>query len=239
MLLFNSPEELLSEAQQVSSKAPQNLKESIEPYFVSRYFVAVYEARHGEIPIQVWNEYRNALDHLFRYLVSSENNTGQINSAHKHFLRAALDILKLHIHKTQESINKTVTALNPKVVKLVDNGEFITHLNKNISEATNLFERAKINDSRLGDDKNKNSSVLKDYLNAAFAFEKIGIEFNEKQYAIKNATTEYETIHGAGHKHSIKDGIFIHLIAAAIGALILSLYQSYPLILEYIASIKI
>jgi len=237
LLLFNSAEELLAEAKQVCFQAPENLKESIEPYFISRYFVAIYEARHGEIPIQVWNEYRNALDHLFRHLVSSESNSGQVSSAQKHFLRAALDILKLHIHKTQISINEIKKAVDPNALRLVDNGDFITQLNKDIPEAMDLFESAKINDSKLGDDINKNSSVLAEYLNAAFAFEHISIEINKKQHAIESAIHQYKNIHGIGHKHSIASGIFIHLMSAAIGAILVLVYKERSMILEFLISL--
>lgn len=237
MLSFDSPEDLLNKAKSVTSKAPPDLKESIEPYFVSRYFVAVYEARHGEIPIQVWNEYRNALDHLFRHLVNPSNGSTQINSAHKHFIRAALDILKLHTHRTQDSINKIKDTYDTRVLELVDNGEFIIKLNKSTANAIDLFEFAKISDSELGDDHNKNSAVLKKYLTAAFAFEDIGREIKKKTHSIEKAKNQYSTIHDSGHKHSVFSGIIIHLISAAIGSLITIAYQYHQSISNFAISL--
>lgn len=232
MISFKSPEDILNKAKSVTSKAPSNLKESIEPYFVS-----VYESRHGKIPIQVWNEYRNALDHLFRHLVNPDNGASQVDSAHKHFLRAALDILKLHTHKSQDSINKIKEDYDSRVLELVDNGEFIIRLNKSINNATELFEAAKISDSDLGDNHNKNSLVLKKYLTATFAFENINIEIKEKSHAIEKAKNQYNNIHDSGHKHSVFSGIVIHLISAVIGSLITLAYQNHSNIWNFVISV--
>ena len=67
--IFDTKEELLAEAQKQAQRVEEfNLKKATKLYFLARYFVAVYESRFSQIPIQVWNEYRNALDHYFRYL---------------------------------------------------------------------------------------------------------------------------------------------------------------------------
>lgn len=147
LLRFESTSEILEAARNVVSEAPEELRESIEPYFIARYFVTIYEVRKGEIPIQVWNEYRNALDHLFRHLVNQEkqlNDKSQIKSMQKHFLRAALDVLKLHIHRTQDYLKEQKHSHNPRMLALVDNGDFIKACNSSFRKAEKLFEDAKI-----------------------------------------------------------------------------------------------
>lgn len=237
---FSSTKEILSEAKNVVLSAPELLRNSIEPYFVSRYFVAIYEARNGEIPIQVWNEYRNALDHLFRYLVASdkqEEREGQIKSAQKHFLRAALDILKLHTHRTQDAIKGFRSDYSSTIFEMVDSGEFIKNFDKNVREAEKLYEDAKISDLSLGDDHLQNCSVLTKYLDAAFAFENLRIQTSQVEEKMQLAQKQHNLIHDKAHKHSFFEGIKIHLVAGAIGSLLTLAFQYKSLIVQYITSL--
>ena len=112
LMIYENKNDLLSAAEKQSSKVEKNYKHSTYLYFIARYFVSVYESRHGEIPIGVWNEYRNAIDHFFRFLTNEKgniNNQGvpcQLEKMEGHLQRAALDIMKILCHRTQENIKK-------------------------------------------------------------------------------------------------------------------------------------
>lgn len=217
--LFQSKEELFKEAENNISLAPEGLKNAIKFYYVSRYFVAIYESRYQEVPIQVWNEYRNALDHFFRHLTaggnleSLEDVTTHPKKMEGHLQRAALDVLKIFSHKSHDSVLTLKKEHNPKILKLVDNGLFIKNLNDEIHRATSLFELAKVSDSCLGNDSVKNNQVLEMYLDAAFAFDQLQCQIIDKTHDINHASEQYEQIHSHAHNHSFFQGITIHVVA--------------------------
>lgn len=242
-LRFHSSIEILEAAKTKVNQAPEILRDSIEPYFIARYFVAIFEARNGQIPIQVWNEYRNALDHLFRYLVDAEKDLAtksQIKSMQKHFLRAALDILKLHIHRTQDYLKEFSNKYNPRVLDLVDNGSFIKEYNRDLRNAEKLFEQAKIMDIELSDNHSDNSSVLIRYLDAAFASEKLREDIEQSIEKIAIAQSHYDGIDHKAHKHSFYEGVKIHLVASIIsflgGVLLTSMYHNYSSVFQGVKS---
>ena len=77
---INSKAELkqLAEAS-VSLVTQNNLKSSVYYYTIARYLVALFEAHSYSLPIQVWNEYRNSLDHLIRsFLTNDPSVTGNV-----------------------------------------------------------------------------------------------------------------------------------------------------------------
>jgi hypothetical protein len=223
---FECKEELLNEAEKTISLAPEGFKDSIKLYFIARYFVVIYESRYGEIPIQVWNEYRNTLDHFFRHLtaggtVGSEDDAkGHIKKMEGHLQRAALDALKIFSHKTHDSVEKLKEEHNPKILNLVDNGKFIQSINENLLNAEQLFEHAKVSDLELGSDNQKNDVVLGRYLDAAFAFDSLRITLINKAQDIQHARIQYNGIHDHAHKHSFWEGVKIHLMASFIGFLV-------------------
>ena len=86
--------------EQVGAVTDVNLQHSTRLYLYTRYFVVVFESRYGAIPIQVWNEYRNALDHFFRFQLDGGASEAQdhMQKMDGHLQRAALDILKIFCH---------------------------------------------------------------------------------------------------------------------------------------------
>jgi hypothetical protein len=247
---FESTQEILEAAKEIVLEAPEEFKESIEPYFVARYFVAVFEARNGQIPFQVWNEYRNALDHLFRHLVNREkqpHDFSQIKKMQNHFLRAALDVLKLHIHRTQDYLKNQKDSHSPRVLELVDNGVFIKEFNRDFRQAEQLFEEAKIHDINLGDNHSKNSSVLSRYLDVAFASERLRQKIDDAAEKIQTAQKQYDAINHSAHNHSFWEAIKIHMLShfiivligtLGLGSLITLAYQKfYPLFIQWVSSL--
>lgn len=94
--LHSSPEEIFTAARDISRTAPAGFQRTMFLYYMTRYWVAVHEARYQEVPLQVWNEYRNAFDHFSRLMTAAgatveekiqndERNSQKIES---HILRA-------------------------------------------------------------------------------------------------------------------------------------------------------
>lgn len=230
---FKSKEVLLTDIESNISLVPEALKNAIKYYCVSRYFVAVYESRHQEVPIQVWNEYRNALDHFSRHLIAGgnlESLTGATNHLPKmegHLLRATLDILKMFSHKTHDYVLTLKKEHDHKILELVDNGMFIKNINNKLRQANRTFEFAKISDSQLGSDIAKNDEVLEMYLDAAFAYDQLQCHINDKAPDIDHAREQHAKIHSHAHKHSYVQGVTIHLMTyaiMAIGSFLLGIY---------------
>lgn len=223
--IYSTRDELLEAAnEQAQSTLPIYL-ESTKLYFIARYFVAIYESRYGEIPIQVWNEYRNALDHFFRHLTNINNrNTldtnDEDNNLHKmecHLQRAALDILKLLCHKTNETVEQKKVEYSVPVMRLVDNGKFLIKINDDLNKAVKLFETAKVSDLKLGGDAASNAKVLEIYLNAAFAFDAIKLTLSEKNNDILSAQESYNSISSRASNLSLSAQLFIAFTILLIG----------------------
>lgn len=101
--IFKTPAELLQAAELTSAGAEKSYCHAAYLYFIARFMVAVYEARMGRLPIQVWNEYRNALDHFMRFVTNPvDENTAQLSRMEGHIQRAVLDICKFFCHAMEE-----------------------------------------------------------------------------------------------------------------------------------------
>lgn len=209
--IFKSKEELITKAKEVSlTSTNSNYKESIYLYFIARYFVSLYEAKFGSIPIQVWNEYRNGLDHFFRDLTNPNNN--HLKKMNGHLQRAVLDILKLYCHSIQEEVKKLKNDVNPEILRLVDNGNFSTRIDIEINNSNTLFANAKIKDSSLGDDSHTNQEIIGYYLDAVYNFDLIHNYINEKFEDIGYAKNNYNSICDKAKKGSFKEHMKTHYI---------------------------
>ncbi|GAW87457.1 hypothetical protein bplSymb_SCF08803P002 [Bathymodiolus platifrons methanotrophic gill symbiont] len=219
IIVFNTKEMLVEAAQEQSNKVDQNYQQSTYLYFIARYFVSVFESRYGVIPVQVWNEYRNALDHFFRHQTNnSSKQTGnadgniprQLLKMEGHIQRAALDIMKIHCHRTKDSVAQVKNNFKPEVLQLVDNGKFYTDLITETNRAEGLFEKAKIYDNNLGETARLDKEVLNKYLEAVFAFDELKIELINKAADLEVANNNYNSIHDNASKGSTKHHYFIH-----------------------------
>lgn len=211
--VFENKEQLIQYAQIISDKTSPEYKESVFLYFIVRYFVSVYEAKFGVIPIQVWNEYRNALDHFFRHIThNAQTETPHLKKMQGHLQRAVLDILKIYCHSVQEKVKILKDDFNRDILKLVDNGNFLTNLNVSIKNAENKFILAKIQDNSLGDDSHTNKEIVGLYLNAVFSFDKIYKNIIDKSSDIEHAKSSYETIHNNAAKGTFWHHMKTHYI---------------------------
>lgn len=209
--IFKRKEELIEKAEEISSTLTDtNYKESIYLYFIARYFVSLYEANFGTIPIQVWNEYRNALDHFFRDLTSPDNS--HLKKMQGHLQRAALDILKLYCHSVQEEVKKLKNDIKPEILILVDNGNFSKNLDIDINKSKKLFAFAKTEDSFLGDDSHTNKEIVGKYLDAVYSFDTVHNYIIEKFQDIKYAENNHNAIKHKAEKGTIWEHIKTHYL---------------------------
>jgi len=208
--IFKNKEELLSEAKKQADKVEEKLSQSVYLYFVTRYFVSIFEARFGEISIQVWNEYRNALDHYFRHLTQTE--TKNLSKMEAHLQRAALDIMKFYCHKAQDKLNEEKNNYNKEVLALVDNGNFYPTLLKGIHASESLFMHAKAFDSSLGEDAKTNENILDKYMEALFSFDENYRNLIDKISDIETAEKSHGAISDKAAKGSFKEHMKTHYI---------------------------
>jgi len=215
-------ESFFEEANALADKAPTLYGEAVKLYFFARYFVSVFEARNNTLPIQVWNEYRNALDHYMRFLTSDDYTTelsedGSYPSQHRemkgHLQRAVLDIAKLTCHTNSDWIQKKLDRYDRNTLGLVDNGNFILEIDRKISDAELLFTKAKCEDKMLGKNSRQNNTIVEMYLNAVFEYEDARSKIKSKLTDIKNAQTNRKYFENKGAKISIKSAILIGLVA--------------------------
>lgn len=160
-------DELMEVAWRKAKLAPPEFQNMVSYYYVSRYFTSLFEARNHSIPIQVWNEYRNALDHFFRAITVSDDKKESEIPDYKfmeaHVLSATLDILKLFCHRELEYTQEELGSYSKKVWLSVNNGEAYFSIKDALNNALAEFDNAKV----VGSD--ETSDIALDlYLTAAF-----------------------------------------------------------------------
>lgn len=202
--------DLEANARTVSQRADSSMHRVVRLYYLTRYLVVQYETLFGLIPIQVWNEYRNALDHYIRHITDA--GSGHVKSMEGHFQRALLDICKLHCHGVGDLFVKRYKEIDGKALTLVDNGNFAGSVRAAQDAANAMFMRAKVIDLALGDDAQQNDEVLSTYLEAAYAHFSLLQMLRDKRSEIDRA---YQAATAIKHE-SRKEHIFLALIAKLI-----------------------
>lgn len=175
--IFLTKEKLCEAAEESSLRAPDDFRHSVYLYYIARYLVAVYESKFSELPIQVWNEYRNALDHFMRHLSKSNDDPHglgrHLGKMEGHLQRAVLDVSKLLCVHCHDAIDAEIKHWGRDVLELMEGGDFYANTTKSLREVTELFEVAKINDSRLGHNSDVNRKVIDRFIESFFKFDAI------------------------------------------------------------------
>lgn len=152
--------QLLEKARMVALQAQAPYKQIVEVYYIARYFMSWFESRETpEVPIQVWNEYRMAMDHFMRSLTSGEEeNEAQLRRMDAHLQRAALDVLKLLFTSMSDNCNDFFQGYSARTLNTLESGEFRT-------ESTKLRARAQLqyHDAKLMDSESKASGSFDEY----------------------------------------------------------------------------
>lgn len=197
----------------ICSCAPDEYKQTTYLYFLARYLVGVYEASFSSIPVQVWNEYRNAFDHFVRHITKeSTDTTDHVKRIEGHVQRAVLDISKIFCHDTQDLLSEKFGNLNKKALLLIDNGTFFVQLEEAFDEAKDKFISAKSADIALGENARNNKNVLSRYLDAVYSYQKVQKILRDRRQCIHDATVRYDAL----HHESKKEHIILSIISKGI-----------------------
>lgn len=135
----------------------KDLADVITLYFMVKQAVALYEARINYLPVQIFNEMRNALDHYARALVNfsqnkpyENNKQYHIDKMSGHLQRALLDVIKLTCADMVVEIERSHSRASAKVLGIVNNGEYIREITKRLIDAEQCLVDAKLSEHRLG-----------------------------------------------------------------------------------------
>lgn len=183
---IDSKEGLKQLAEETLELATQeNLKSSVYYYAMARYLVAVFEANSFTLPIQVWNEYRNSLDHLIRSFLTEDTISidNQLKASRGHLLRACLDVIKLLCTYHDDWFKGLKSSKAYFTYALVDNGNFLKDLENQYAKAKKAMISAKTHDINLGHDTIKDTEIVDLYLDAYFAYKELDTMFHDKQGA--------------------------------------------------------
>ena len=215
---ISSVDDLFARADSQSEKVSVEFKQTIKLYYIVRYFVSLYEAHSKQLPIQVWNEYRNAFDHFARHLTNKEKN--HLKKLEGHIQRAALDVCKFLCLYFDDDIDVKLKNYTIEVLNLVDNGSFLTSIQKSHEEAKNNLKEAKQMDSKLGDDATANSEILRKYSESVFLFLKTEGEFSNNVKEINRAKYNHKMLKKTG----LRENILIAIVSAVVGSFLTWLF---------------
>lgn len=216
---------LFKRAKEQAKNASDEYQETIELYYIARYWVSVFESYVRQLPTQVLNEYRNAFDHFARYIAGSgdvtkgDDNHRNLYKMKGHIQRAVLDICKILCIHFGDFYEEKISP-NTNYLRLVTNGRFLKELTSKHSEAKKKLLEAKQLDSSLGEEVNTNEEVRKAYCDAVFLFKSIEDSYNDNIKDIIKAQDEFSNIHNRGANLSRQQQFWVAATIAAISGII-------------------
>ena len=243
--LPHTVDDLIKYADRIASGTPDEYKPSAFLYYIARIMVAIFEAIIGQLPIQVWNEYRNALDHFMRYIADQNNATDKHSSKMEgHIQRAVLDVCKYFCIGMQEKINKFIENDGIDCLRMVNNGEFYKEIQVSLATAEELFTIAKTSDSQLGSYFDVNKEVIIKYLKPCFVYLEIqrlyvsnrtNIETAAQQLRTITSTTENKVRQEESGKLHLKSHLAGHAVWALVAvAVMIAWGKALPVLTEYL-----
>ena len=121
-------------------------RRTVELYYIARYLVSLFESREQQLPLQVWNEYRNAFDHFVRHLTVSndmalDDGHHHLRKMEGHIQRAALDICKFLCIYYDDFYDREIRS-QANVMAIVTDGQFLTRANDLAASARAKLLRA-------------------------------------------------------------------------------------------------
>ena len=200
--LFRKASDLLESAKLLSNKAGQDYEHSVYLYVIARNMVAIFEVKIRQIPFQVWNEYRNALDHFMRYVSDSLNrNTDQLKKMEGHLQRAVLDTSKYLCIEMLDAVKKLLEQEDQECLRMVDNGEMYEQMHNKIRQTSDKLELAKILDNKLGEGAKHDTQIVSLYLEPAFESLNILDFISDKRADIERVSRELK----AQKEHAVRE----------------------------------
>lgn len=210
---------LFERAAAQADSAPREYQTIVRLYYVARYMVSVFEAHNQELPLQVWNEYRNALDHFARHLTTSshilqEGTHRHLSKMEGHIQRAALDACKFLCIYFDDFYKRNIEG-DTSVLSLVSDGEFLQGANETYQRATTLLLQAKQQDSDLGEEAATNRDVIMSYCDAAFAFMRIERTYRQNNRKVVQARIRHRGLQVLATKKQLLINALVAAIAGA------------------------
>lgn len=159
---LGDPSDNISERVKKFKSRPEAISKSILPndeelskviylYSIARAVIAILEARIHRLPLQVYNEMRNAFDHYLQAIIVTKDSKNeqleyrkeQILYMEKHIQRALLDVIKVLCAEIYLNIKNRRKELHTKSLALVNDGKFIGELENKILAAEEAMIHAK------------------------------------------------------------------------------------------------
>jgi len=156
-------------------------------YFILKQLSALWESESQGLPLQVFNELRNATDHFFRSLVDfglGHEEEAQLRKARDHLQRAIFDVSKLLCAFYNESLSRRTTAVGERALGLVDQGEFLKELTKKQHVAHSAYIDARQADLKICAEV-KASDVVEKYLLSVLAHKYCNDYYDENLWKIR------------------------------------------------------
>lgn len=173
-----SIEEFLGRPNEVADSVErEEYRGFVRQYFILKRAVALFEAYDRTLPLQLFNEMRNAFDHLVRSLIAptsptesrAEHQARNLSQVKRHLLRATLDAMKLICAFLDEDIVSLHARFSDKTIGLVNNGDYVKEVTRRHIAAKSLFIKAREEEFQLGSN-DGDQNVFMCYLRAAVAF---------------------------------------------------------------------
>lgn len=213
---IGSADELFERAKrQADTVSAVEYRRTVELYYIARYLVSLFESREQQLPLQVWNEYRNAFDHFVRHLTVSNDMTADDDHHHLrkmegHIQRAALDICKFLCIYYDDFYNEEIHS-QAGVMAIVTDGQFLTCANDLATSARATLLRAKQADSNLGETADVNRDIVELYCAAVFEYMKIETMYHENSERVVRARLNAKRMSATS---LAKQGLIAAVIAA-------------------------
>ncbi|WP_208108612.1 hypothetical protein [Candidatus Thiosymbion oneisti] len=151
----------------------------------ARYLVAMFESLAFRLPIQVWNEYRNALDHFMRY-ISYPNSETKLNLRRMegHIQRAVLDMCKIICFRMNDKLEKQIESDSIPCLRLVEDN-FYERLLNDKRDCLRQLAHAKTVDHGLGENVGTNMEIVKNYLVPALGMLALWRRYEDNRLSIE------------------------------------------------------
>lgn len=225
--------DLIERAKIQGNAAPKSLKTSVELYYISRYFLSLFESNSQVIPIQIWNEFRSTLDHFMRHTTempefdfngNQEKATTNLKRMEGHLQRAALDAMKFVCNYYLDEAKRITTEYSMDAQKLADNSMFLVKYRELLHDTQALFTQAKVYDDAIGKSKDglNGGSVdnLISYIAATYSAAKLGDYVTSNIHGLQMMESTCADISKKSRSLSATASFFIGAIASLFIAVI-------------------
>ena len=215
--------ELFQRAEAQAKSVPFGYRPTVRLYYIARYMVSAFEARDQTLPLQIWNEYRNAFDHFARHLTTTddilrEDKHRHLNKMEGHIQRAVLDICKFLCIYFDDYYKQHVQR-ESHVLAHVSDGDLLEDANRIYVQAQASLLKAKQEDSNLGEEATTNSEVVRLYCDAVFEFMKIETMHRTNNKNIVKARQRYRGMQTLSVTKQVAIGVVIAAVFFFLGSL--------------------